>query len=130
MEERATPEPEEIETMAKNQKPARPVGNPRPRKPRLPKPELFDWHKFDPSMVRETGPNSLLDEMLTYRDRLDELLRDEGKYVLIKGREIIGIYVERDEALHEAVSRFGSQAVFVKRIAAKEPVVYLGGAAY
>jgi hypothetical protein len=115
--------------MAKKRKPIkRATSNSRPKKLRLPKPEFFDWRKFDPSMVRETGPDSLLDEMITYRDNLDELLRDEGKYVLIKGREIIGIYAERHEALEEAVARFGAQAVFVQKIAAKEPYIYLGGA--
>jgi hypothetical protein len=116
--------------MAKDKKPTRRASNPRPKRWRRPKPQFFDWSKFDPSMVRENGPDSLVDELVTYRDHLKELLRDEGKYVLIKGREIIGIYTERDEALREAVARFGAQAVLVKKIAAKELVHYLGGAVY
>jgi hypothetical protein len=112
--------------MAKK-KPNERASKSRPKKLRPPQPPLFDWRKFDPSMVRETGPDSLLDEMITYRDNLEELLRDEGKFVLIKGREIIGIYAEEKEALREVVARFGAQAVLIKQIAAKEPMISMGG---
>ena len=33
-----------------------------------------------------------LDELTSYRDNLVTLLRDRGKYVVIKGNEIIGVY--------------------------------------
>lgn len=68
--------------------------------------------------------------LVTYRDHLKELLRDKGKYVLIKGHDVIGIYEDEDTALREAVARFQDQPVLVKQIVAKEPVHTLGGAAY
>jgi hypothetical protein len=123
----AKEKPREPEAMAKKKKPTRQAADSRPTKWRPPKPRFFDWSKFDPSMVRETGPDSLRDELITYRDHLKELLRDEGKFVLIKGREIIGIYTERNEALREAISRFGGETVLIKRIAAKEPIISMGG---
>jgi hypothetical protein len=95
---------------------------------RRPKPRLFDWSKYDPAMSLNTRPNSLADELVTYRDRLRELLKDKGKFVLIKGHEVIGIYGSREEALQQAVDRFRDAPVLVKQIVAKEPVLELGGA--
>jgi hypothetical protein len=100
----------------------------RPKKMRLPKPPMFDWSKFDPSMAHGAGAAELAVHLVTYRDQLKELLRDKGKYVLIKGDEVIGIYDEKNEALREAVARFQDQPVLVKRIAAKERIHTLGGA--
>ena len=94
-----------------------------------PEPEYLDWRTFDPSMFANKD-KAMIDEMLAYRDHLDELLRDEGKYVLIKGREIIGIYADKREAIREAIARFGSESVFVKQIVAREPFIYMGGVVY
>jgi hypothetical protein len=74
--------------------------------------------------------DAMIDEMVTYRDHLDELLRDKGKYVVIKGREIIGIYADEREAMIEAATRFGGEPAMVKQIVAKEPFVYMGGIVY
>src|SRR5947208_12091827 len=111
-------------------KPTERAGNSRPKKWRPPKPELFDWKKFDPSVVQGTYADSLAKNLVAYRDHLDELLHDEGKYVLIVEGEIIGIYAEEKEAQREAIARFGAQPVLIKQIAAKERYHYLGGAAY
>ena len=72
--------------MTKKKKPADRASNPRPKRWRPPKPQLFDWSKFEPSMVlRGSGDGSLAKDLVTYRDHLTELLRDEGKFVLIVG---------------------------------------------
>jgi hypothetical protein len=114
-------------TMAKRKKPTKRVSNHWPKKWRSPKPELFDWSKFDPSMARGTHAAELAEHLVTYRDHLKELLHDKGKYVLIKGHEVVGIYAERDEAMREAIARFGGQPVLIKQIVAKEPMISMGG---
>ncbi len=58
-------------------------------------------------------------------DQLDRLLRDSGKYVVIKGREIIGIYGEFETAV-DAAFRFAPEPVLVKRIVEKEPIRQVG----
>jgi hypothetical protein len=93
-----------------------------------PKRRLFDWSKYDPALARQDGVDTLADELVTYRDHLKELLKDKGKFALIKGNQVIGIYESRDDALKEAVSRFRDAPVLVKQIVAKEPVLDLGGA--
>src|SRR4051794_13292411 len=93
---------------------------------RGPSARIFDWRRFDPAMIADDGAASLADELATYHDRLQELLRHEGQYVLIKGHEVIGIYPDREQALHEAVDRFRTEPVLVKQIVAREPVRQLG----
>jgi hypothetical protein len=68
-----------------------------------------------------------MEELVTDRDHLSDLLRYEGKYVVIKGPEVIGIYTERHAALRKTATRFGDQPVFVKQIVAKEPMISMGG---
>jgi hypothetical protein len=97
------------------------------KRPRKPVPRLFDWRKFDPSMVASDGRPSLVEELTTYRDRLSELLAREGAYVVIKGKEY-EILDDRESALRYAVQRYGSVPVLVKKIVASEPVHGLGGA--
>ncbi len=65
-------------------------------------------------------------EMETYRKRLPELLADEGKYVLIKGKKTLGIYKHRDAALKAAYQILGPKVAFlVKKIEAVETVIRL-----
>jgi hypothetical protein len=93
-------------------------------KPKLPPIPLFNWRTFDPAML---GDDDVLKEELTsYRDHLDELLKHEGAYVLIKGREVIGIFADKKAALQEAVNRFRDQPALVMQIVEKEPFHYLG----
>jgi hypothetical protein len=79
----------------------------------------FDWRDFQPEMLQ--GNTTLSLELTTYRDHLDALLEDAGKYVVIKGREIIGIYADFDTAV-ESSSRFAPEPVFVKQILETEPL--------
>lgn len=122
--------------MAKSQKPtaakksAQRADNDRVKKPRLPKQEYLDWRTFDPSMFAQNENFKLMEELFTYKAHLKELLRDEGRYVLIKGREVIGIYADHDDAVREAIDRFGVEPVLIKQIAAKEPLITMGGVVY
>jgi hypothetical protein len=108
-------------------KSAKRAGNHRPKKWRPPKPELFDWSQFDPSMAQGTHADSLARDLVAYRDNLKELLRDKGRYVLIVEGKIIGVYTERDQAWSEVVTRFGDKPVLIKQIVAKEPMISMGG---
>jgi hypothetical protein len=96
------------------------IGKPKPRA------RVFDWRTFDPAMIADDGAAPLAEELSTYRDRLKELLRRKGSYVLIKGRKVVGIFPLREQALRAAVHRFGGEPVLVKQIVAKEPVHELG----
>src|SRR5437868_1998541 len=79
----------------------------------------FDWRDFQPEMLQ--GNSTLAVELTTYRDHLDSLLGDAGKYVVIRGRQIIGIYGDFDTAV-ESTSRFAPEPVLVKQIVETEPI--------
>jgi hypothetical protein len=91
---------------------------------KIPTREYFDWRTFDPAVHLKDG-EPMVEEQATYGERLGESLPFEGQYVLIKGREIVGIFPTQDAALNEAVDRFGDYPAMVKRIVVLEPFVYL-----
>ena len=84
-----------------------------------------DWHDFDPSQIE--GDQTLVEELTTYRDHLDELLERPGDYVLIKGKQVIGIFADRQEAIVKAYELFEGEPALVKKIVEKEPLYTLGG---
>jgi hypothetical protein len=86
-----------------------------------------DWHTYDPTTVE--GDQTLLEELITYKEHLDELLEREGDYVVIKGRQVVGIFADREDAMERAVDLFGTEPALIKQIVAREPVITLGGAA-
>ena len=92
---------------------------------RRPRRRFINWRTFDPSKVE--GDQTLLDELITYKDHLEELLERKGDYVLIKGRQVIGIFADRQEAIEKAVDLFEGEPVLVKQIVVREPIHYLGG---
>ena len=92
---------------------------------RRPRRRFTNWRTFDPSKVE--GDKTLLEELITYKDHLEELLERKGDYVLIKGRQVIGIFADRQEAIEKAVDLFGGEPVLVKQIVVREPIHYLGG---
>jgi hypothetical protein len=93
--------------------------------PVMPQRQYFDWRKFDPAIhIHENTP--MAEELTTYGEHLDELLPFEGQYVLIKGREIVGIFPTQEAALDEAVDRFDDYPAMVMQIAALEPIERLG----
>ena len=67
-------------------------------------------------------------ELVTYRDHLDELLKHEGQYVVIKGEEIVGYHHGRGAAAEAAVARYGAGPVLIKMIVEKEPLRRIGHA--
>lgn len=62
-------------------------------------------------------------ELKTYQQEKERLLLEsKGKFVLIKGDKIIGIYAAKEDALVEGYKRFGNTEFLVKEITEIEPV--------
>ncbi len=60
-------------------------------------------------------------ELETYQRKLPELLEHEGKFVLIRGEEVAGVWKTEERALAAAYKRFGPRVPFlVKKIQAVE----------
>ncbi len=79
-------------------------------------------------MLKGGSHARLVTELLTYRDRLDELLRHEGQYVLIKGRVVAGFFHDRKSAVAAAIARYGPGPVLIKKVVEQEPVRRIGNA--
>ncbi len=62
-------------------------------------------------------------ELDTYRANLPGLLDRAGQFVLIHGRDVVGVYGSRDEALEAGYERWPAEAFLVKRIEAAEKFV-------
>jgi hypothetical protein len=95
---------------------------------RKPAVRRFDWRKSEPSMVKDDGRPSLVEELTTYRDHLPELLEHEGCYVVIKGQDY-QVLPDREAALEYALKRYWPEPALVQQIVAKQPFDTLGGAA-
>ncbi len=61
-------------------------------------------------------------ELRTYRARLPDLLVDQGKFVVIRDDEVIGVYGDYEDALRVGYERCGTRAFLVKRIEAVETI--------
>ena len=73
--------------------------------------------------------NVLSLELETYKENKPQLLAaSEGKYVLIKGEEILGVYADEQEATQKGFDEFGYNCpFFVRQITKREPVLYIKG---
>jgi len=61
-------------------------------------------------------------ELKTYEENKQNLLNsDRGKFVLIKGNMIIGIYDTYDDAIKVGIDKFGNKSFLVKQILEVEP---------
>ncbi|HEY5048226.1 MAG TPA: hypothetical protein VII49_09420 [Rhizomicrobium sp.] len=63
-------------------------------------------------------------ELATYKRLLPSLLKDEGKYAVIKGEALIGIFDSYSDALAEGYKVAKLKPFLVKKIAATETVAY------
>jgi hypothetical protein len=115
------PAPEVAEVGELSQTPPQSTGPVMPQRP------YFDWRQFDPAIhIDEDTP--FAEELITYGKHLDELLAHEGQYVLIKGRQIVGIFPTQRAGIDEAVDRFGGDPAMVMQIAILEPIEVIGNA--
>lgn len=67
---------------------------------------------------------SLEREIETYRRKLPELLLHKGRYVVIHGEEVAGIFDGYEDALSVGYERYGSADFLVRKISESEPVLY------
>ncbi len=59
----------------------------------------------------------LSEELETYNKNKAELLKESaGKYVLIKGKEIINIFDTQNDAIKVGIDKFGNTPFLVKKI--------------
>lgn len=79
------------------------------------------WTELPPADPNEP----LAAEWETYRRELGRLLAEgqEGKYAVIKGDEIIGIYETWDEARRVGLEKYLLQGHMVRPILSREPVI-------
>ncbi len=82
------------------------------------------WTELPPA----TPGSALEAEVETYRREVGRLLAEgqEGKYVLIKGAEIVGIYETWEEAQQVGLDRYLLEAHMVRPILSREPVLRVG----
>lgn len=67
---------------------------------------------------------SLEVELKTYEERLPELLKDEGSFVVIAGKEIEGVFESYKDALAAGYKKCGLTPFLLKRIESIEQVYY------
>jgi hypothetical protein len=59
-------------------------------------------------------------ELATYRQELGRLLDQEGKFVLIRGDEVAGVFETFQDAMTAGYEKFGLDQFLVRRIQAVE----------
>lgn len=65
-------------------------------------------------------------ELQTYEEKKSELLsHSEGKYVLIKDTELVGVFDSYDDAIRQGYERLGNVAFLVKQVEEIELPVYI-----
>jgi hypothetical protein len=67
---------------------------------------------------------SLEREIETYRRKLPELLASKGKYVVIHGEEVAGVYDGYEDALTVGYERYGDKPFLVRKISETEKVIH------
>jgi hypothetical protein len=65
-------------------------------------------------------------ELDTYRENLLELLAHEGRFVVVRGEQILGPFDRYEDALKNGYDRFGVVAFLVKKVTRPEaePIHY------
>jgi len=67
-------------------------------------------------------------ELETYRRALPDWIDQEGRWTLILGDEIGGVFDSREEATDQGYEKFGLAQFLVKQIHQIEPIYFMGGA--
>src|SRR5215470_7260202 len=81
-------------------------------------------------VIRDTIHKSEVDmaleaELATYKKKLQELKTHEGKFVLIRGDEVIDFFSSYEDAIKEGYDKFGLTHFLVKQIHALEQVQFI-----
>jgi adenosylmethionine-8-amino-7-oxononanoate aminotransferase len=64
-------------------------------------------------------------ELETYKNKLPELKANEGKFVLIKGDQIVDTYSSYEDAIKEGYAKFKLEEFLVKQIHSMEQVQFI-----
>ena len=64
-------------------------------------------------------------ELDTYKNKLTELASSEGKFVLIHGDQVAGIFDTYADAIKEGYEKFGLDPFLVKQIQAVERIQFV-----
>jgi hypothetical protein len=64
-------------------------------------------------------------ELETYRKHLPDLMRDEGKFVLIHGDSVVDTFFSYQDALRQGYRQFGLEPFMVKQIMSPEPIHFI-----
>jgi hypothetical protein len=75
--------------------------------------------------ARSAAMSDLDQEIATYNRHLPELLAQQGKFVLIKGTEMAGVFDSYEDALTAGYQCFKLHSFLVKQITPPERVTYL-----
>jgi hypothetical protein len=68
-------------------------------------------------MTAQKGAVSLQAELRTFRARRDELIgRAKGKYVLIKGEDVVDFFEDQTDAITKGFKKFGNSPFLVKLV--------------
>jgi hypothetical protein len=84
---------------------------------------------IDYTELAESPPDSpIATEWNFYRHQVGQLLAEghEGKWVLIKGEQIVGVWETQEQANAVRAQRFPMQPVVLKQIWKREPVFRMG----
>ncbi len=71
------------------------------------------------------GVEVLEREINTYRDRLAQLLPQEGKFVLIHGKDVVDVFASYEDALKRGYEQFGLEPFLVKQIQRVEQALWI-----
>jgi len=77
-----------------------------------------------PKAAKEHTMANLDTELNTYREKLPTLLGQIGKYAVLKGTSVVGVYDSYEDALKFGYEKFQLQPFLVKRIAPAEQISY------
>jgi hypothetical protein len=64
-------------------------------------------------------------ELQTYRANREKLLADEGKFVVIHGEAVLGIFTSYEDALKAGYETYKLEPFLVKKIQAAEPINFI-----
>lgn len=63
-------------------------------------------------------------ELEVFKANLPNLLADEGKFALIVGKELVGVFSSYDDALKIGYEKAGLKPFLVKKISGTETIAY------
>ena len=70
--------------------------------------------------------SSFATELATFERRLAELLADAGRFVLIKGHDVAGVFDSYQDAVTAGYERFKLQQFLVKQITPVQRISFFG----